>query len=298
MMEFHISRSARNRYQFAETLFSFTGNVVFANVAASREFAYRMNLVRDAQNHPERAVNAGALYVMGLIDEASHALMARYRQQFDPNVMLDALSFFSEQVGPQELDKMLLAFVQQFPGTQRLSRRADPQGVAGRFHRWNSAPRRRHRRDDAALDGQSKRRPSVPLKNSSRTAHWRRRPPIAVSPSNSPPTLPPARWCPSKAPRRSISSTCCAPPPSPLPARLSEQLSVIRKQVEVPARRKPRALPAHRRRHPSRRGAGDLDALQSSQPRIRSCRPGRCRQGRRGSRAPPPRERARSNGPA
>ena len=47
MMEFHISRDVRNRYQFAETLFSFTGNVVFANVAASREFAYRMNLVRD-----------------------------------------------------------------------------------------------------------------------------------------------------------------------------------------------------------------------------------------------------------
>jgi len=117
MMEFHISRAARNRYQFAETLFSFTGNVIFANVAASREFAHRMNLVRDVEKHPERAVHAAALYVMGLIDEASHAVMARYRQQLDPNVMVDALSFFSEQVGAKELDKMLLAFVQQFPGS-------------------------------------------------------------------------------------------------------------------------------------------------------------------------------------
>jgi glycosidase len=117
MMEFHISRAARNRYQFAETLFSFTGNVVFANIAASREFAHRMNLVRDVENHPERAVHAAALYVMGLIDEVSHAVMARYRQQLDPNVMTDALSFFSQQVGKKELDKMLLAFVQQFPGS-------------------------------------------------------------------------------------------------------------------------------------------------------------------------------------
>ena len=62
MMEFHISRDARNRYHFAETLFSFTGNVVFANVAASRELAHRMNQVRDAQKYPEYAVNAGALY--------------------------------------------------------------------------------------------------------------------------------------------------------------------------------------------------------------------------------------------
>jgi hypothetical protein len=84
MMEFHISRNARERYQFAETLFSYTGNVVFANMAACREFAHRMNQVRDAEKHPERAVHAGQLYAMGLIDEASHVLMARYREQFDP----------------------------------------------------------------------------------------------------------------------------------------------------------------------------------------------------------------------
>ena len=50
MMEFHIAGSARQRYQFAKTLFSYTGNVIFANVAACREFAYRMNQVRDAQS--------------------------------------------------------------------------------------------------------------------------------------------------------------------------------------------------------------------------------------------------------
>ena len=57
MMEFHISRDARNRYQLADSLFSFSGNVIFANVAASRQFAYRMNLVRNVEKHPERAVN-------------------------------------------------------------------------------------------------------------------------------------------------------------------------------------------------------------------------------------------------
>ena len=117
MMEFHISRDVRNRYQFADSLFSFTGNVVFANVAASRQLAYRMNLVRDVEKHPERVVNAGALYAMGLIDEASHALMASYRQRFDPNVMVDALAYFSGQIGSREMEKLLLTFVEQFPGT-------------------------------------------------------------------------------------------------------------------------------------------------------------------------------------
>ena len=76
-----------------------------------------MNTVRDVQKHPNLAVHAGALYAMGLIDEASHVLMARYRQQFDPQVMTNALGWFATQVGEDKLDAMLLAFVEQFPGS-------------------------------------------------------------------------------------------------------------------------------------------------------------------------------------
>ena len=84
MMEFHISKGARDRYQFAGSLFSFTGNVVFANVSACRQFAHRMNQVRDVQKHPERAVHAGALYAMGLIDEASHVLWSAIGKSLIP----------------------------------------------------------------------------------------------------------------------------------------------------------------------------------------------------------------------
>ncbi len=116
MMEFHISRAARERYQFKESLFSFTGNVVFDNIGACREFAYKMNQVRDARSHPERTVHAGALYAMGLIDEASHMAIARYRQTLDPAVMTAALDWLGAQVGRPELDKLLLTFVEHFPG--------------------------------------------------------------------------------------------------------------------------------------------------------------------------------------
>jgi glycosidase len=115
-MEFHISRKARERYKFAESLFSYTGNVVFANMAACREFAQRINTVREVEKHPERAVHAGQLYAMGIIDEASHILMARYREQYDPAVMTGALDYFSSKVGAEALEKMLLTFVEQFPG--------------------------------------------------------------------------------------------------------------------------------------------------------------------------------------
>ena len=115
-MEFHIARKARERYQFAAPLFSYTGNVILASIGACREFAHRMNRVRDVEKHPEQAVHAGQLFAMGLIDEASHVLMARYREQFDPQVMTSALDWFGAQVGTVNLDKMLLAFVEQFPG--------------------------------------------------------------------------------------------------------------------------------------------------------------------------------------
>ena len=116
MMEFHISREARERYQFAESLFSYSGNVVFADLSACREFAHRMNQVRQVDKYPERVVHAGALFAMGMIDEASHVLMARYREQFDPEVMTAALDWFSGIVGAEQLDKLLLTFVEHFPG--------------------------------------------------------------------------------------------------------------------------------------------------------------------------------------
>jgi hypothetical protein len=132
MMEFHISASARERYQFEESLFSYTGNVVFANLAGCREFAYRMNQVREAQKYPERTVHAGSLFAMGLIDEASHVLIERYRKDFDPEVITAALDWFSAQVGEEPLEKMLLTFVEQFPGISVIRGKQTPrQWLAG-----------------------------------------------------------------------------------------------------------------------------------------------------------------------
>jgi glycosidase len=140
MMEFHIARAARQRYHFDETLFAFNGNVIFASLSACRDFAHRMNLVREADRHPELTIHAGQLYAMGLIDEASHALIARYREHFDPEVLTRALDWFAEQVGSAEIDKLLLTFVEQFPGSTVIRGDQTPQqwllaSTSGRSHR-------------------------------------------------------------------------------------------------------------------------------------------------------------------
>src|SRR5580658_1258535 len=114
-MEFHVSKEARDRYELSQKLFSFSGNVVFANLSASREFAFRMNERRGAEKDTTQTINPGALYAMGLIDEMSHALVDYYRQRLDPKVMAGALEWFDSRVGKAELDKTILAFVEQFP---------------------------------------------------------------------------------------------------------------------------------------------------------------------------------------
>ena len=71
-MEFHVSRRARDRYQFDESLFSINGNVIFANFHAARLFAQKINDKRDLARYPEQAVMAGQINAMGLIDEILH----------------------------------------------------------------------------------------------------------------------------------------------------------------------------------------------------------------------------------
>ena len=124
--EFHIARRVRERYGFARTLFGFDGNVVFASLAACREFAHRINQVRDVERHPEQRVHPAALYAMGLIDEACHALVAAYRRQYDPLVMTDGLDWLRKRFSADQVDRLLLAFVAEYPGQSVYTREQTP----------------------------------------------------------------------------------------------------------------------------------------------------------------------------
>ncbi len=118
-MEFHISRAIREKLDIDDLLFSYTGNVVFANVAASRKLAQQLTELREKEAGgiagADTIVNAGALFAMGLIDELNHALVARYRKEVDPAVLSEAVRWFTAQADPQKLEKLLLTFTQQFP---------------------------------------------------------------------------------------------------------------------------------------------------------------------------------------
>ena len=114
-MEFHISRQARDRYLFDQSLFSLSGSVLFANFLGARVFAQRMNERRDPINYPEQAVRAGQINALGLIDEILHLVIALYRQQRNPAVMGEALDWFDQRVGRTAVDVALRRFADVFP---------------------------------------------------------------------------------------------------------------------------------------------------------------------------------------
>ena len=192
MMEFHISRKARERYRFADSLFSYNGNVVFANLAACREFAHRMNQVREADKNPDQAVHAGQLFAMGLIDEASHVLMARYREQFDPEVMTAALDWFAGRVGSRELDTLLLTFVEHFPGQSVIAgRRRRDNGLQVALATCRIAPPRL--KNCFCCGRPTATRRSSHSKSCLKTSRWQRKRSTGKSPKSCRSTLPRGR---------------------------------------------------------------------------------------------------------
>jgi hypothetical protein len=115
MREFHISRKARDRYQFDQTLFSIQGNVIFANFRAALAFVQKMNATRDLARFPEQTVKAGQINAMGLIDEILHYIASRYREQKKPDVAARALAWLEAKIGKKEVDTALLNFTDAFP---------------------------------------------------------------------------------------------------------------------------------------------------------------------------------------
>lgn len=113
--EFHISRDVRDKYKFDEKLFSLSGNVIFANFHAVRQFVQKMNDKRDLINFPEKAVRAGQINAMGLIDEILHYIVELYRQQENPDLLKEALEWLNKKFGTDEVKKSLHKFAKDFP---------------------------------------------------------------------------------------------------------------------------------------------------------------------------------------
>lgn len=127
-MEFHISRAARDRYQFDPGLFASNGNLIIADFRAARLFAQRINDVREVKNHPDQAVRAGDINAMGLIDEILHLAVEEYRRTKRPALFRDGFEWTASAVGGDALERTLMQFCHEFPPRDVYLRHISVQG--------------------------------------------------------------------------------------------------------------------------------------------------------------------------
>jgi len=107
IFEFHISRQARQKYQFDETLFATDGRVILSDFSAARRFAERIYAVS------RRAIPASDIYALGLMDEILHLIIRQYEKQ-NPGIMTRALDSLQFNLGAR-LDETLFKFINEFP---------------------------------------------------------------------------------------------------------------------------------------------------------------------------------------
>lgn len=115
MMEFHVSRKARDKYDFDQSLFSLTGNVIFANFHAARQFVQRINDKQDLVNFPEKAVQAGQINALGLIDEIFHYLFHLYLKENKSGLISDLYEHLEICIGKSDMEKAIASFADMFP---------------------------------------------------------------------------------------------------------------------------------------------------------------------------------------
>ncbi len=109
--EFHIHASARDKYQFSDSLFSTAGNVIFPDFRAVRIFTQKIN----EQREPKKAVRAGHVNAMGLIDEIFHFVVRLYEETANPGVFVRAEQALHNAIGEKGLNDVLSVFVENFP---------------------------------------------------------------------------------------------------------------------------------------------------------------------------------------
>ena len=113
MMEFHVSRASRDKYQFDQVLFSLNGNVIFANFQAARQFAAQIN----AQKKPgdKGFVSPGQINALGLIDEIFHLIVSQYYQEYGKDIREALYTELISKLGKEKVESSLEAFLNEFP---------------------------------------------------------------------------------------------------------------------------------------------------------------------------------------
>ncbi len=105
-MGFIISRNARDKYRFEESLFNPSGNIVFKDFAAVRRFAAKLKPIK---------ARAGEINAMSLIHEIFQYVVRLYLEQKNPQGLEKAAEQLQKELDKETLETALSLFAKEFP---------------------------------------------------------------------------------------------------------------------------------------------------------------------------------------
>src|SRR5690606_6561249 len=100
------SLAARRRFDFQDARIS--------DLRAARKLAAHLNVARDLEREPARAVFAGTLLAANLLDEIFACLLTQYQETVAPRVWQGADAYLQTKLGAAEAQALLDALQEKF----------------------------------------------------------------------------------------------------------------------------------------------------------------------------------------
>ena len=108
-MGFLISRKARDKYKFDQSLFMPSGHVVFKNFEAVQKFAAKLKGIK---------ARGGEINAINLIYEAFHYVVQIYIKQKNPQMLKKAGERLQKELSEEDLETALRFFEKEFPSSE------------------------------------------------------------------------------------------------------------------------------------------------------------------------------------
>ncbi|MDW8001318.1 MAG: alpha-amylase family glycosyl hydrolase [Deltaproteobacteria bacterium] len=109
MREFHISKKMRDLLRFDRQLYSLSGNIVFADLSATKNFVYEYN------EKTKKNLKPGHVFTVGVIVEVLHYVISLYRKDVKETVFEELYHFLVEKLGKTVIEHLFSLFVREFP---------------------------------------------------------------------------------------------------------------------------------------------------------------------------------------
>ena len=112
---FHVSKAARNKYDFDKTLFSINGDLIIADFRQARILTNKINAKRKSEGDSAGFVTSGHLNALGLLHEIFHYLIRIYEDVENPGVLDRGIKYLLTHIEEKELNKVLHEYINEFP---------------------------------------------------------------------------------------------------------------------------------------------------------------------------------------